>query len=564
MHWGISPPELQVKKQFLFRKFIIKIKIMHKLFFILLVAGSVSLYAQKPIFGTAKLHEALVYLNGVELSHSVNVLLRKGSNEVVVKNIANQLDENSIRIGTSKPATIMSATFTTNYYSEYEVDENSEIFKKIKDSIRLVNTELNNVKNKIETDRQTINLLDKNQSISGSNTGVSVVELTKLVDYYRQKRLEIANSINLLQDKQGKLNETLQRLQNQLAFKEENEEKISTGKIVLQVMSEVEQIVRLDISYISNLASWKPSYEIESKGLSQSLQVTSKGSVRQTTGLDWKQVKLSLSSSQPNPNNAIPYYSIWNINSAAPYTRPTPSSVAPAAMYDKKKAESAGAYKEDMYYETTADYTAVFEQTLSINYAISIPYDIYTNGKDHAVTLSKQDIPATYSYYSAPKLSTNAYLIAYMTDYSKYNLLAGEANILLEGTYVGKTYLNPAISNDTMEIALGIDKNVVIKREKVVEKSGNKIVSANKESSFVYEISVRNNKSIATTIEVKDQFPISANKEIVVELTQSDNAAIDQEQGTLTWKMNLKPQETKKVRFGYKVKYPKSMTVYNL
>lgn len=537
----------------------------------LVVFGSLSLMAQKPIFGTAKLNEALVYLKGVELTHSVTVNLKKGSNEIIVKNVANQLDENSIRIGTNKPATVMAATFTNSYYSEYEIDENSIVFKKIKDSIELVNKEIATVNNQLETDRQTITLLDKNQAVGGQNSGVSALELSKLVDYYRQKRLEIANNINSLQTKQGKLRATLDRLQNQLSFSEKNEEKISTGKIVLQVMSDLDQSIRFDISYVSNLASWIPTYEIESKGVSQSLQITSKAKVKQTTGLDWKQVKLSLSSNQPNPNNAIPYYSVWRLSTVAP-VRANYNKARTAAYSSDYEAAETTSYKKETekskdkqsYANTAADYTQVSEQTLSVNYAISIPYDIYTNGKEHAVTLSKQEVPATYSYYTAPKLGTNAYLVAYMTDYGQYNLLAGEANILLEGTYVGKTYLNPSSTNDTLEIALGIDKNVVVKREKITEKSGNKVISGTKESAYTYEISIRNNKSIATTIEVKDQFPTSTNKDVVVELTQSDNATIDEEQGTLTWKFNIKPQDTKKVRFGYKVKYPKGLTIYNL
>lgn len=544
---------------------------MKNLFLALVVFGSLSLMAQKPIFGTAKLNEALVYLRGSELSHSVTVNLKKGSNEIIVKNVANQLDENSIRIGTNKPATVMAATFTNSYYSEYEVDENSAAFKKIKDSIELVNKEIVTVNNQLETDRQTIALLDKNQAVGGQNNGVSALELSKLVDYYRQKRLEIANNINSLQTKQGKLRATLDRLQNQLSFSEKNEEKISTGKIVLQVMSDLDQTVRFDISYVSNLASWIPTYEIESKGVSQSLQITSKAKVKQTTGLDWKQVKLSLSSNQPNPNNAIPYYSVWRLSTVAPVRANYNKVKTYSASSDYEMAETTSYKKEaekskdkQSYANTAADYTSVSEQTLSVNYAISIPYDIYTNGKEHSVTLSKQEAPATYSYYTAPKLGTNAYLVAYMTDYGQYNLLAGEANILLEGTYVGKTYLNPSSTNDTLEIALGIDKNVVVKREKITEKSGNKVVSGTKESAYTYEISIRNNKSIATTIEVKDQFPTSTNKDVVVELTQSDNATIDEEQGTLAWKFNIKPQDTKKVRFGYKVKYPKSLTIYNL
>ncbi|MBN9294787.1 MAG: DUF4139 domain-containing protein [Flavobacteriia bacterium] len=528
------------------------------------------LIAQKPVFVTAKTNAVTLYLNGAELSHTASVGLQKGTNEIVIKNISNQLDDNSIRVSSNKPVTILSAAFSNRYYNEYEVDPNSVLLKKVQDSIVLINKDLLSVRNTIETEQQTIQLLDKNKEIGGTNSGVNVLELSKIVDYYRQKRLEIANNINSLQEKEQKLNKTLQRLQNQLTFTESQEEKISNGKIVLQVMSDYAQTIQFDLAYITNLAAWSPFYEIEAKSVDQPLHLTTKGKVVQNTGVDWKQVKLSLSSTQPNPNNAIPYFSQWVLSFNQPYRReygnvpppPTPTMNKNIA-YDKQ-LEEVQVTSSKKISQTSANYTAVSEQVLSVNFDISIPYDIYSNGKAHTVALSEQDVPASFSYYAAPKLNKDAYLIAQIADYSQYNLLAGEANIVFEGMFVGKTFLDPASTKDTLEVALGVDKNVIIKREKVSEKSGNKVLSGYKESAFTYDISVRNNKKSAIKLVLKDQFPISADKEVTVELTEVDRAKLNSDVGTLTWELEIKPQETKKIRFGYKVKYPKDKTIYNL
>ena len=72
-----------------------------------------------------------------------------------------------------------------------------------------------------------------------------------------------------------------------------------------------------------------------------------------------------------------------------------------------------------------------------------------------------------------------------------------------------------------------------------------------------YEISVRNNKKENVSIVIEDQMPISSNNDIEITLTDKDGAKLDEEKGKLSWELNLKPNETKKIRFGYQVKSAK-------
>lgn len=63
---------------------------------------------------------------------------------------------------------------------------------------------------------------------------------------------------------------------------------------------------------------------------------------------------------------------------------------------------------------------------------------------------------------------------------------------------------------------------------------------------------------------LKDQYPLSPDKEIEIELTESSGAKVNTETGILTWDLKLQPNETKKVRISYKVKYPKDKIIDNL
>ncbi|RZK76969.1 MAG: DUF4139 domain-containing protein, partial [Pedobacter sp.] len=83
----------------------------------------------------------------------------------------------------------------------------------------------------------------------------------------------------------------------------------------------------------------------------------------------------------------------------------------------------------------------------------------------------------------------------------------------------------------------------------------------NKLQVFTYDLTVKNNKKEAVNFILKDQYPISTNKDIEVELLNDGAALNNKEIGVLTWKLQLAPNESKTVRFTYSIKYPKGKTL---
>ncbi|QKJ62145.1 DUF4139 domain-containing protein [Flavobacterium sp. M31R6] len=533
--------------------------------------------AQKPIFTTAKVKAATVYFNAAEISQNTTVNLPLGTSEIVIKNVAVDLNENSVQIGAPASVTVLSVQFTNDYVSEYEVDLKSPALKKVKDSIVLVQKEILKLGNAKNSETKTLALLDKNQQVSGVNSGLNVMELMKMVDYYKAKQTEIANTINSLTEKEQKLNETLQKLNNKLEVDTSKEEKTSSGKLIVQVMNNLAGAVPLDITYLSNNASWTPFYDLRTESVTAPINMMYKAQVIQNTGIDWKKVKLTLSSGVPNQNNQAPLLSSWFLNYR---TNERLQEVVVMGYGSKKKGvtnqlqgkvagvqianQEMNAQPIMMAESSVSDYTTVSENQLNVSFDIDIPYDILSNGKVHSVSLKEIKLPASYKYYTVPKADKDAFLLAQIADYSKYNLLRGEANIIFEGMYVGKTFIEPSQTSDTLSLSMGRDKKVTIKREKVVDQSGTKFLSSKKEQTFTFDITLRNNKKEAIEMLLKDQYPLSSNKDIEVELLQSDNAKVNPETGILTWQLQMKPNETKKIRISYKVRYPKDEVIENL
>jgi uncharacterized protein (TIGR02231 family) len=540
---------------------------MKKIFFVFFFT-SIAAFAQKPIFTTAKVKAATVYFNAAELTQSASVLLPSGTSEIVIKNVANYLNENTVQIGAPSSVTVLSVQFTNNYISEFEIDESNPTIKKVRDSISLIQKEIAKLQIEKNSHTKTIELLDKNQLVAGQNSGLNVAELIKMVDYYKTKRSELSNAITVFSEKEVKFNEKLQQLNSKLEINTKNEEKNSSGKLILQVMNEVTGTVNLDINYITNSATWTPFYDLRAVSVKEPINMIYKAQVVQNSGIDWKKVKLTLSSGNPNQNNQAPILNAWFLRYAQELNFGYDSANVPVAynMIQSKDKESVVAIEDKKMAERSSisNYTQVNENQLNVSFDIDIPYDILSNGKVHSVALKDIKLPATYKYYAVPKVEKEAFLLAEISDYSKYNLLPGEANIIFEGMYVGKTNINPNQTSDTLNLSMGRDKKISIKREKVVDKSGTKFLSSYKEQVFTYDLTVRNNKKEEVFLLLKDQYPLSTDKDITIELLDDGKAKVNTETGVLTWELQLSSNETKKIRISYKVKYPKDKTIDNL
>ena len=202
--------------------------------------------------------------------------------------------------------------------------------------------------------------------------------------------------------------------------------------------------------------------------------------------------------------------------------------------------------------------TNFVENQTTVEIQVAEPYSIKTNGERTLVDLKTYEIPASYRYTAIPKLDKDAFLLAEMADWSKYSLLEGESNLYFEDGFVGRSILNPAALQDTLQISMGRDRSLVMQREKVDQFSKKRTIGSNITESRGYEITLKNNKSQAVTLQVKDQIPISVNSSIEVTSEELSGGTLDPVTGIVTWEITLAPGGQQKLTLRYEVKYPKA------
>lgn len=198
------------------------------------------------------------------------------------------------------------------------------------------------------------------------------------------------------------------------------------------------------------------------------------------------------------------------------------------------------------------------ENQTTVDFVIDLPYTVNSDNKTYTVTMADYALPATYQYYSIPKIEKEAYLISSIKDWEKYNLLEGEANIFFENTFVGKTVLDVRYASDTLDISLGRDKSVSVNREKISDFSSKKFVGTRKEESRAWKITVKNNKSQPINMLLLDQVPVSVRDEIKVEIDELSGGKHNDQTGEIKWELRLNPNEERVFTLKYVVKYPRN------
>lgn len=198
----------------------------------------------------------------------------------------------------------------------------------------------------------------------------------------------------------------------------------------------------------------------------------------------------------------------------------------------------------------------------TVSFRIDRPYTVKSDNQDLTVSMASFNIPAKYEYYSVPKIEEEAYLIASLNDWKQYDLLAGEANIFFENTFVGKTVLQTSGTSDSLVVSLGADKNVKVERELVADYTSDKFIGSNKEVVRHWKITIHNNKSEKISMRVLDQVPVSTTDDIKVEILQRSKGKVDEATGEISWNFNLPPSKAEVIDLRYEVKYPKDRRLF--
>lgn len=512
------------------------------------------IFSQSQVRVDAENQHITVFLNRAQIDAKVKTTVQAGTTKLLIGNVATTADPNSIQIGGKGDVVIMGVKFKQNYLGNKKRSL-------LEDSLKMVKAEFETVDVLVKVAENERVMLMANANVKNEKDGATPEDLKEMLDFFRTKLTEIGTRQMQLVRQSKDLQEKITRLQKQLNLQGSNVNQ-PAGEIELTLTAKAFSNVELNLTYIANSAGWSPVYDIRAKDVKSNIELGYKANVFQSTGIDWKNIKLTLSTANPAEGGTKPELAAQYVNIYEPVAMPVRNSREMKTMSAPQAMAMDTAPMNEVV--TTASFVSTVETTLSVNFDIALPYNINSGGNAEMVDIRNHSLPASYRYYVVPKYDKDAFLTAIITDWEKYNLLPGTANIYFEGTFVGTSDIAGGEAKDSLLISLGRDKKIISKRETIEDYKARKNVGSSIRESFGYRITLRNTKSEAINITMEDQVPISQDSRIEVELEDAIGADFNRENGKLTWKLTLQPQENKEVLLKYNVKYPKGKNIQGL
>lgn len=547
---------------------------------------------EKPI------NEVKIYLQGAEIVHHTPVTLVAGKNKLIFSNLSPKIYDKTIQASLSNDVRLLSITSKINFLKRRE---DSPQIRSLRDSVRIIRDQIEALESEREAYQQEKALLLSNQQIRNGETSTNWTgDLEKAADFFRQRMLSINKKLLQIERQWTEVNRRL--FDFKLQLHELNAGQQPTSEIYLVVETPQAKTIDLSLRYLVADAGWMPLYDLYAGEVGEKIELRYRGMAYNNTGVDWKEVKLSLSTADPMQSAVQPQLAIWDINTGglrynqefsqmqvqqqqvsyqlnpfqAPesYTKKTITYTEQYTSIDMTFVRQllGGDYRDKVDYETDlyrryqsekqpkggdVQFTTIELPEMNAVFHIDRPYTIPSDKKPYSIDISTNKLEAQYQYLAVPKIDKDAFLMAAVMGWEELDLVSGPVNIYNRERYLGQSFLDIRNISDTLAVSLGRDPSVVVSRVQVAGSNKKQFLGAQQKMSIAYNITVKNNRAKGIVIEIQDQVPISTDKDVVVTVDERSNANYLADIGLLSWKFALDPSQEKTLAFGFSVKYPK-------
>ncbi len=527
-----------------------------------------------PQVADSRISAVTVYTDRAIVTRTATLQLPAGQHEIALEQLPLRIDENSLQasLSASAAATLLDVSSAPQVSPPAEDNRLQQLDAQLRE-IERQEREISDRGSVLENQKQFLADIQASSTKPGKNQALpSIDELKNLLQMSEGNLGRILDEQRKL-DQQG---EDLQQRKQEL----ENQRSHLAGdgthykRAILRVALEKPAQVRLQLSYTLYDASWRPAYDARLRDGEEQIEMTYQGIVRQSSGEDWTDVDLTLSTARPNLGSSVPALSPWIVDTSMDRSKmlnakTAPAPAAPMMALEAKKAQRFAADEmvaAGSLAEMPVAVADVSGATTSASFHIPTRATLNSDGSSQKVSIAQFKLPATFRYLATPSLREAAYLQADTRNASDYPLLPGTLNTYLGNTFVASGQLRAVMPGETFELALGGDEAMSIKRKLVnryTDYTG--LTGGRKRITYEFRIDAQNNHKTEQRLQFKDQLPISRNEQIKVALLEPEGqAAAREDDGKLLWDWQLKPGEKRSTTFKFSVEYPKELEVSGL
>ena len=518
--------------------------------------------------------EVTVYTDRARVTRRGTTRIGPGEHTLVVSGLPTTLQEDSVRAsGRGANARILGVDVLRQYITQApeedlaalkkQLEELQDQDKALADADALESSHFDYLKALREESSRNLP-----RGIALGKTGIE--SISALNDYIAREMAAIGERRRGIASQRRDLAREIEATQRRLNTRHDTMER---RQIAVAVEASEETDLELEVVYGVVNASWEPLYDARLEG--EKVGLTYLANVRQQTGEDWNNTRLSLSTARPAVSATIPELHPWFIDIyrppiAYPAAAPPPKVAMRAAMAMESESASPGGAVADAYMPQPPPMMEVMQAQVestgaSVTFKVPRSVSVPSDGTPHKTTVTLLDLDAQLDYVTVPRRAEEAYLRAKIKNNTQVTLLAGSANIFHEGNFVGRTYLETVAPNEEFEAQLGVDDRVKVERKMSERTAGKTLIGNTRRTGLGYKITLANHLERPARVTVCDQIPVSRHETIKVKLAEATPEPTEQtDLNILKWELTLPPGGKTDIHYSFTLENPRDIQIVGM
>jgi len=518
-----------------------------------------------PLEPNSSMEAVTVFRDRALVTRSLDAKLGKGSGSVTFEGLPLNLDAQSLEASVEGGKARIVGVELVSGTGEVE---DSERIDAIRDDAKELAEELGQIRDRIEAllmQRAYLRntLLD---TTTGDAPPPSLETVKGTLTFVGEAERSIAAQLRTEEEQAEELGEELQPLLIKL------DNPLATGnKVRVELLADAASAVDVSLRYAVYGAGWWPAYNARLDEASSHVALEYYGIVAQSTGEDWTDVKLQLSTANPAAAGTLPTLPTWYLGRDAyygdycvvdnlmggrgHYQDPAQAAVAPGA-------------------ETGTEALVQSEMTAGVRGSGAVVFDIpgertvAGDGSQQRLPMGSQTFAATMELASVPKLVPSVYRQARFEYQGGVPMLPGAVSTYEGGDFLGSGTVDSVLPGEELQLSFGTDDSIEIRRQLVSREQehlgmGKKTVRW----TFHFRIAVTNYGDAARTVRISDQLPVSEVDDVKVKLEETTPTDLPDDSdgpGLLRWTTELQPGQEHTIDLRFSVTAPNDAAAANM
>lgn len=427
--------------------------------------------------------------------------------------------------------------------------------ERLEDALRTAREEITDIRLEADAARARITFLSQ----IGQGEGAAALAIDQLRDLASMIGSETLAARQAEADATRRADTAKRALKDQLEALEEARQALNAlvpedearAMLAVAITTDVETQGTLTVTYTIPDAGWQPLYDLHLARDSGALRIERGAFVQQSTGENWQNISLSLSTLRPSEQTEPGQIWPW-----VPRIQ-DPEEIQPMA---RGKAE-AGFTSMAAPMAEAADMAVASFDGLSVTYNYPTPVSVTTGADRVRLMLAPLETEAEIVAQAVPMLDTTAFVMARLTnDTGELLLPTQEARFYLDGRFVGQRWLDLIADGDKADMSFGPIEGLRLTRLVTNRNEGDRgIITKSNQQTEAVEISVENLTGEAWPLRLIDRVPVSEQEDL--EITWKANPMpterdIDGARGILAWEFDLAAEETRKITLDTSLTWP--------